>query len=510
MPYSFTQIEKDKSQSIGFVFSFLVFFYFLTGWCISVILKNYLLWAAVDRYSENQQYPLSLLTIPEALTTLMIAFFIGAAHWLFSIQDIIPKMIKVLGAEPLNPNDSYHQMLQNIIDEVSVATGGKKIEGVVVPTMAMNAFALADFKGGAVIGVTEGLLSRLNRAQIEAVVGHEAAHIVSGDCLSTTVTTSIFALYNGLLNGLSMIMRGRRYSSRRGGGILVIVLLIFLVLSITRFLSLMVRMFISREREFRADAVSVRLTRDPLSLAQALYNISHRWRGAGMSGEDFEAIFIVNPKYSFLDEGEGFFADLFSTHPPVEKRLHVLLDLAKTDMQSLESSYQQNLLKPKETIPERTGFADEQENKMIPTPIASTDDDACPRCHSPLTQFFYEGLPILKCTQCEGILVQEKDVQRIIIREDMAFSEKVQRIARLIEGGRQQWGDRSQLDLKTANMMPCPRCAREKYKMIRMFYTAAYPVEVDKCLNCGYVWFDKDELEILQCLIENYTKKDQP
>lgn len=466
-------------------------------------------------------------------------------------------MLKMLGAEELNGDDAYHQMFQNIVDEVSVATGGKKIEGVVVPTMAMNAFALADFEGKAVIGVTEGLLAKLNRAQMEAVVGHEAAHLVSGDCLSTTVTTSIFSLYNGILNGLSRFMRGQgRYSSRvKWGGITGLVFIIYLILSVTRFLSLLVKMFISREREFRADAVSVRLTRDPLSLAEALYSISHRWRGAGMTGEDLEAIFIINPKFSFLDEQNGFFADLFSTHPPVEKRLAVLLDMAKSDVQSLEESFQKSLQKPKQTIPEPitigsnawmvnqqgewkgpfnyeqmtalNGLHPDSWTKKVDGPITQAFEDSdlcrifnpdgataggdmlCPRCRLPLGEVAYEGLPVLKCLHCGGVLTQEKDVQKILIREDMGFPERICRMARLIEEGQVQWRDQAQVDLRTANIMPCPRCCHDKnYRLIRMFYTAAYPVEVDKCINCGYIWFDKDELEVLQYLIEANVKKD--
>lgn len=554
MPYSFTQIDQDKTKTIGFVFSFLILFYFLSGWCIAVIVKNYLILETSSQYADSGQYSLSLLNIEETIITLLIALFIGGIHWLCSVQNLIPKMAKVLGVQPLDPNDSYHQMLKNIIDEVSVATGGKKMEGVVIPTMAMNAFALADFKGNAVIGVTEGLLSRLSRAQIEAVVGHEAAHVVSGDCLSTTVTTSIFALYNGLLNGLSQVMRGGQYSSRRrGGGFLALILVIYLVLSVTRLLSLLARMFISREREFRADAVSVRLTRDPLSLAEALYAISHRWRGAGLTGEDLEAIFIINPKFSFLDEQNNLFADLFSTHPPVEKRLGVLLDMAKTDVQSLEENFQKNLNKPKQSIPEpsdaisqtwmvqqggqwsgpfnfeqlltvggltpetwvkKTGgsvkhaYEDEIVQGIFQKNEQGTGGDIqCPRCHVPLGQIFYEGVPVLKCLHCGGVMAMPDDIQRIIIREDMGFPERIEHMAQMIEQGRVPRVEKGDISLRTANVMPCPNCRNRQIRLLRMFYTMAYPVEVDKCTNCGCIWFDKDELEVLQYLIEKKAKE---
>ena len=208
------------------------------------------------------------------------------------------------------------------------------MDPVVIPTMAINAFAVSDFSGRAVIGVTEGMLARLTRAQLEAVVGHEAAHIVTGDCLATTVTSSLFELYSGMLRGFEALFRGgglgrRRYSSaefRGGAQGAVFVILIYVLLMITKLLSQMVRLFISRQREYRADAIAVRLTRDPLSLAEALYAISYRWRGAGLPAQELEAIFTVNPVYSALDEQKGLWADMFSTHPPVADRIKVLLN----------------------------------------------------------------------------------------------------------------------------------------------------------------------------------------
>src|SRR5262245_6559105 len=136
---------------------------------------------------------------------------------------------------------------------------------------------------------------------------------------------------------MELMLRGSNRSSYRssygrgsgggGGGAVVAILAVYLLLLLTKFLSHMVHMFISREREYRADAISVRLTRDPLSLAEALYAIGYRWRGGGLPAEEMEAIFMVNPQYAYLDEHEGLFASLFSTHPPIEKRIGILMNM---------------------------------------------------------------------------------------------------------------------------------------------------------------------------------------
>ncbi|HQL41695.1 MAG TPA: hypothetical protein PLO93_05320, partial [Candidatus Omnitrophota bacterium] len=101
-----------------------------------------------------------------------IAFFCGIGHWVFTVNGLVEKILGILKAERLNPEDKYHAVFRNIIDEVSVATGGVRIEGVVIPVCAMNAFAISDFSGRNVIGVTEGLLARLSRAQLKTVVDH--------------------------------------------------------------------------------------------------------------------------------------------------------------------------------------------------------------------------------------------------------------------------------------------------------------------------------------------------
>ncbi|MBI5150852.1 MAG: M48 family metalloprotease [Candidatus Omnitrophica bacterium] len=548
MPYSFTQIEKDKTRVIGFVFLFLIAFYFGVFWLIALLVKNFVLY---EYTSPGRSGPLFLLNFHDSLIIFALAILVGYVHWTCTVSGLVGKISGVLKAEPLNPGDHYHQRLQNIINEVSVATGGKKIEGMVIPTTAMNAFALTDFKGRAIIGVTEGLLARLTRPQLEAVVGHEAAHIVAGDCLATTVTTSIFALYGGLLKGLERIFSETR-SSRDKGGVMALLLCIYILLWVTRGMSQLVRMFISRQREYRADAVAVRLTRDPLSLAEALYAIDCRWRGAGLAAEELESIFIVNPAYSALDEKTSLFADMFSTHPPVKERLNVLLEMAHADMENLIQSAGDKNSQPRSPVPQpdaaqpaaqwmvhrnglwegpfdlarlltiegmrpetwvqRVGTTDMkmayEDPEIIKAINKKTGSYHCPKCAISLTTVIYEGVEVLECSFCRGVLVAEKDATRIIIREEVGFSEEVTRLAaRIVEQKKiWQWG-KDAIKRDPGALLTCPRCEAHKGKMIPMFYTAAYHVEIDKCLYCGSIWFDKNELEVLQCLIEHQTEQ---
>ncbi len=93
---------------------------------------------------------------------------------------------------------------------------------------------------------------------------------------------------------------------------------------------------ISRTQEYRADAVAVRLTRNPLALAEALCLIAKRWRGIGAPGESLSTIFIVDVGLEALSEQEGLLAILFSTHPPTRHRIELLLGMAHQPPEAIE------------------------------------------------------------------------------------------------------------------------------------------------------------------------------
>lgn len=558
MPYSFTKIEKDKTKTIGFVFFFLILFYFVSLWVITTVVKTFI---GIQMQMQETTFHFSFLSLPQILIILGSAMIVGYVHWNYTTSNLIIKILGVLKAEKLTPNDIYHQMFENIVEEVSVATGGRKLEGVVIPTSAMNAFAVADFSGRAVIGVTEGMLARLTRAQLEAVVGHEAAHIVSGDCLATTVTTSLFELYSGLLRGFEAVFRGGRRGYNvhiRGGGgggaaIIILSLLIYALLWITKLLSQLVRLFISRQREYRADAIAVRLTRDPLSLAEVLYAIAYRWRGGGLPAQELESIFIVNPMYAAIDEESGLFAEMFSTHPPMSGRLDVLLDMAHTDAELLIKEVERKWQRARTIVPEadatsiqwminkegdwkgpynlmqmatlgwmhpetwiqRVGgsnvqmaYEDQDINRLVNknTGGVQSGSGLCPKCRLPLNLVTYEGTEIQKCWSCRGTLVRENDIQRIIIRHEVGFSDKVKRIAEGIQK-EDKSGVFKVINRDPKTLLTCPKCQQSHAKMMRMFYTEAYHVEIDKCFKCGLIWFDTDELEVLQHLIESVAEK---
>ncbi len=537
MPFSFIDIEEKKTRLLGFLFFFVIFFYFLTAYLLLVILRN----AFASR--EGLHWPDG----SSVLAAFAVALLVALLHWATSTSHLIEKLSLSIGAVELDAKDIYHKGLQNIIDEVSVAIGGRRITGMVIPSVSLNAFALEDFHGQAVIGVTEGLLTRLNRAQLEAVVGHEAGHIVSGDCVATTVTCALAELYDELF---SRLKAGVQRSRGRGA---LLVLVLFLIIFFMRFLSTLLRYFISRQKEYRADAISVRLTRNPLGLAEALSLISTNWRGGGALGERLESIFIVNPNFSRLDEKQGIFPDAFSTHPPIAERIRILTNMAHVDTKTLEENLKNNVwvspvakaefTETKSTAPVAWRvFADQEwkgpfgleelRKSGLLTPEAwikpegsekvahAYEDEAlmsalsprqsesktkeefvCPHCRTALDELYYEGVPVQKCSHCAGVFAPSRKISRILIRKDKAFDAEIVRLAEVAIRERDQRVD-GFYKQKPVNawVLDCPQCRR---KMRRQFFVYSYPIEIDRCVYCEGIWFDGHELEILQYIYEN-------
>jgi heat shock protein HtpX len=125
----------------------------------------------------------------------------------------------------------------------------------------------------------------------------------------------------------------------------------------------------------------------------------------------------------------------------------------------------------------------------------------CPRCRVPLSETFYEGVAVAACRQCAGKLVDMAGVDRIVARREVTFSEDLAAKARafrervLLNPLKKQ-----KINISVTEEIPCPACG---YRMVPRPYNYQYFVPVDKCLSCSKIWFDSDELEILQILIED-------
>ncbi|OGW47373.1 MAG: hypothetical protein A2Y66_03045 [Nitrospirae bacterium RBG_13_41_22] len=538
MPLTFIDIEKKKTWRIGVLLIFLIFLYF----CTMIVLVQGVFLIVPNRIIFTE--PFFIFTNPEYLLIVIgISFVLAVIHFYFSAFRSVMIVMENINASPPDPEDGIHRRLMNIVDEIHVVTGDKrKIKCVVIPSLSMNALAVADFRGEAVIAVTEGLVSRLTRPQLEAVLAHEAYHIISGDCLETSVAASLFGMYASALE--RMMDSGEEGSM----GFHPVFLLFWLLVKFSNLLN----MFISREREYRADAASVRMTRNPLAMAEALHLISRNWTGSGFISSGIEMLCFVSPRITSLDESEGWWADLMSTHPPIRKRMEILLKMARVSISKLEAKVNAETETFVSDTPEVVYYAldpkhqwqgpytytelasiswltpntwissgNEQtimkasENKLMSAIFTERLNLAlnsagkevsgfiCPTCRQPLSDVSYEKTKVHQCNFCGGILIENVKVPRILARNEKCFTTRVKSLAKAVIMDNQRSIAIKKLKgagVKTKPSILCPKC---KNPMFRTFYSLAYLIEIDKCGVCNTTWFDKDELEMLQYIIEN-------
>lgn len=227
-------------------------------------------------------------------------------------------VLSIAGARPADERTEAY--LANTVEGLAMAAGIPKPRIYVINDPSPNAFATGRDPEHAVIAVTTGLLQRMDRAELEGVLGHEMSHIRNFD---TRFMTTVIVLV-GLISILSdfaarMMWFGRsRDREERGSsnGLVMIVGLILIILG--PIVGTLVQLAISRKREFYADASAAQLTRNPEGLASALEKLKNAPAVQNASSTT-ASLYISNPL--------GKVSGLFSTHPPLDERIKALREM---------------------------------------------------------------------------------------------------------------------------------------------------------------------------------------
>ena len=191
-----------------------------------------------------------------------------------------------------------------------------------IPTDSPNAFATGRNPQHASVAVTHGILQLLNDEELEGVLAHELGHVNNRDILISSVTATIAGAITMLasMGRWALIFGGygnRDREGRGGGGLTALLMLIVAPIA-----AALIQMAVSRSREYQADATGVHFTGNPYALASALQKIDAYARRVPMQASPSTAhLFIIQP---FLGMNAGMFANLFSTHPPIAKRIERL------------------------------------------------------------------------------------------------------------------------------------------------------------------------------------------
>ena len=233
---------------------------------------------------------------------------------------------EVSAADP--PDD--RKQLVNVVTEMSIAGGLPMPKVYTIDDTAPNAFATGRDPKHASLAVTTGLLQKMDREELQGVIGHEMSHIGNYDIRFTllvgVLVGSIALLSDWFLRYGFWFGGGRRgRDSDRGGGAGAILFVIAIALAvIAPIIGRLVQLAVSRRREALADVSAVELTRNPIGLARALRTIADDPEVLEVANRATQHLYIVNPIKSFEERS----ASMWDTHPPLAERIAVLRGLA--------------------------------------------------------------------------------------------------------------------------------------------------------------------------------------
>jgi heat shock protein HtpX len=218
------------------------------------------------------------------------------------------------------------QVLNNVVEEMAIASGLPKPKIYVIDDASPNAFATGDSPENAAVAITTGLLAKLDRDELQGVMAHELSHIRNYDVRFMTTIAMIAGLIPLLADSfLRMQWWGggrRRSNNSNDNGLAAIFMIVGLILSILAPISAkLLELAVSRQREFLADASAAEITRYPEGLARALAKIANDPTPMQHANRATQHMYIINPRHL---SGEGV-SNLFSTHPSTQERIRRLM-----------------------------------------------------------------------------------------------------------------------------------------------------------------------------------------
>lgn len=297
MPTLYNQADKNIRNSYILITLFLIFV-IAVGWVFSQALDS----------------P-GLLVFAVIFSTLMSV----GSYW-FSDKIVLA----MSGAKEID-HDSNRE-IYHIVENLCITAGLPVPKIYIIDDTAPNAFATGRNPEHAVIAVTTGILQKLNKTELEGVLAHELSHIGNRDILFSTIVVVLVGFVTLLADWFwrASFFGGRRRDREGGGGYIFIIAIILTILA--PIVATLIQLAISRKREFLADASAALLTRYPDGLASALEKISGDTEPLEVANKATAHLYIVNPLKN-NPNGRSWFANMFSTHPPIEERVAALRGL---------------------------------------------------------------------------------------------------------------------------------------------------------------------------------------
>lgn len=294
MPTLYTQAESNTRKTWLYLAGFLILIIFL-GWLISYFLGTYIiLWFAV-------------------IYSILMSFF---SYW---YSDKI--VLAMNHAKPIEKKDNPE--LYRLVENLCITAGLSLPKIYIIKEAQPNAFATGRNPEHAVIAVTQGLLDRLERAELEGVIAHELSHIGNRDALLQTIVVvlvGVVVIITDFFFRISFYGGRRSDRNNKAGAVMFLIALALAILA--PLFATLIRLAISRKREFLADASGALLTRYPEGLAKALEKISQSPYSLKTANNSSAHLYFASPFRG--KQSKSFLTKLFMTHPSVEERVRVL------------------------------------------------------------------------------------------------------------------------------------------------------------------------------------------
>jgi heat shock protein HtpX len=312
----FAQQEANRRRSTILTLGFILFF----AWVgFGGDLALYLITS--DAHAGSYQHFVPFIGIFSVLAAGGICWY----SWRYGAE----RVLWATGAwELIEPATPQQQQLVNVVEEMAIASGLPRPRVWIVPDPDPNAFATGRDAASASIAVTEGLLAKLTRDELQAVVAHEMAHVRNLDVRLMTLLAGMVGAIALLSDGLGRTIGrgsravGRRSSGGKGNPLGVIILVLWLLtLVVAPVISRILAMGVSRKREYLADATGAQLTRNPAALASALEKLEAASDPTRAISQGAAHLCIVDPSPGLMSGREGFLADFVASHPPIRQRI---------------------------------------------------------------------------------------------------------------------------------------------------------------------------------------------
>jgi heat shock protein HtpX len=314
----YTHIRSNRRRSVALLIGLLLLVYLMT-FAGALIAEAFL----DDRASFDEIVARALRDLIGSAPFVTI----GTAIWLLIAYRFHQRMIDALtGGHEVTRREQPR--LYNLLENLCISRGIPMPKLKIMDSAALNAFATGLNQKQYSITVTSGLMDRLNDAELEAVLAHELTHIRNGDVrmmviaviMAGVISFAAEIFFRMMFRGGMRMGRGSSSGgSDRKGGAGAAILLAVVLIAVAWFLSLVIRFALSRSREFLADAGAVELTKNPDAMIMALRKIENRGELEGVTSAVMEMC-VDNPRAGF--------ADMFATHPPMDRRIDALVRMA--------------------------------------------------------------------------------------------------------------------------------------------------------------------------------------